>query len=700
MKKKMFALILILPLLVMFLIYGVGNNISLIVEQAPDYILLSYEDGEELLLSEGGEEDVFTLKAQVYPRSVENRLVWTCSENERGETVARVEGDRLVVFGEGLVTLTCTQQGTAVSASVRVFLIRGGDEARYLYLSDGMNAEDVPHIGEFDIEAGTLVPAKQRLEIRVLPSAAPQQVEIEFEDGRTVSAEGSAELPVEAGEHRVTVRTADGRAETEYVYRAVGRGVNVDSYEDLLLCTNRWEELKGDKNTERGGEIVVLRKNLESEANTGKPNTALFGRETENGVVCDYETLDAGTGAVLESGHLFGYDTDYYRMVNADGSPDRSVYVGIHFKNDVYGNGFTINAHELTYPSDELAGNAVPGTGDLFQGPLIFVSAGGLTVYGQDNAAFLLDGDGLVMQDVVLKNCNNVDNLSDLNFVGTVLEVAGDGVTLTDCRLSNGRTVLRSFSNEELRVRNCLLQYAREFLFKLGSNSFVRADSRITDFSDLESLDALVRDRNGAYLSDSSATVEDTYFATSGIFCIGVESHFAGEYLRTYFRNEDVNLAAISYQSRLSLAGDVRFYDWKTVEGLDSSTLISGSNHLVHFDISEVIRKVASDETRPDFCGKIICEYNGEDYVHGGIAFYGGGLNVSVLDRSEYAGYSFLPVLEVDLTDPAFGYPNPENILTLSAGYAPFRFYMYPNEGSAIMPDTPLEAPPPADAQD
>ena len=138
----------------------------------------------------------------------------------------------------------------------------------------------------------------------------------------------------------------------------------------------------------------------------------------------------------------------------------------------------------------------------------------------------------------------------------------------------------------------------------------------------------------------------------------------------------------------------MRFYDWKTIEGLDSTTLISGSNHLVKFYIRDIIQKVGTDESRPDFCGKIIREYNGKAYVHGGVAFYGGGQNVSVLDLSEYAGYSFLPTLEVDLTDPAFGYPNAENILTLSAGYGPFRFYMYPNSNAAITPDTPVEEPP------
>mgnify|MGYP002707306219 FL=1 len=692
MRKKMFALILILPLLVMFLIYGVGNNISLLIDMAPDYIRISYEDGEELLLAEGQNE--FELKAQVYPRALKNRLVWSCTPNEKGEQIAQVDGDRLIVSGEGLVTLTCVQQGTSVSASVRVFLLRDGVEARYIYVSDGINGANSPSLGVYDIENKTLVPAVQTLRIRVLPSSADQTVEIETGDGETVLAEGQYDLPVEAGEHRITIRTPGDTASTEYTYRAVEGGVNVYTYDDLLLCTNRWGELRGQKDTSRGGEVVVLRRNLESAANQEQTDTALFGRESADGVACEYETLEAGTGATLESGHLFGYDTEYYTRVNADKSSNCTIKVGIHFKNHVYGNGFTLNAHELAFPSDELAGNAVAGADDPFQGPLMFVSAGGLTVYGQDNAGFLLDGDGLIMDDIVLKNCNNVDNLSDLNFVGTVLELAGNNISLTDCKISNGRTVVRSFSNENLRVESCLLQYAREFIFKLGSNRFVRTPQSIGNFADFETFAKLVRAEDGSYLSDSSAEIINTYFATCGIFSIGVEAHFNGIYLRDYFKDPKLNLAGVSWQSRLSLKGDVRFYDWKTIEGLDSTTLISGSNHLVKFDIRDIIQKVGTDESRPDFCGKIIREYNGKAYVHGGVAFYGGGQNVSVLDLSEYAGYSFLPTLEVDLTDPAFGYPNAENILTLSAGYGPFRFYMYPNSNAAITPDTPVEEPP------
>lgn len=694
MRKKMFALILILPLLVMFLIYGVGNNISLFIDLVPDYIRMSYEDGEEILLAEGENEFDLSDKAQVYPRALKNRLVWTCSPNEKGEEIARVEDNRLIVSGEGLVTLTCTQQGTSVSASVRVFLIRDGEEARYIYISDGINTGSVSRLGTYDIVDGTLTAAKQELKIKVLPSSAEQTVEIEREDGGTERAQGSYSLPVLAGEHSVRIRALSGTAEGEYTYRAVENGVNVYSYEDLLLCTNDWEKLKGDKDTERGGEIVVLRRNLESAANQDQPDTALFGRQSDSGIVCDYETLACGTGDTLESGHLFGYDTEFYTRVNEDRSSDCTVKVGIHFKNHVYGNGFTLNAHELTYPSDELAGNAVPNSGDLFQGPLMFVSAGGLTVYGQDNAGFLLDGDGLIMDSVVLKNCNNVDNLSDLNFVGTVLELAGNGISLTNCRVSNGRTVVRSFSNEDLRIESCLLQYAREFIFKLGSNRFVRTPAGISDFSDNGRFEELVRDEDGGFLSDSSAEVINTYFATCGIFSIGVEAHFNGIYLRDYFKDPKLNLAGVSWQSRLTLKGDVRFYDWKTIEGLDSTTLISGSNHLVKFDIRDIIRKVANDESRPEFCGNIIREYQGEEYVHGGIAFYGGGQNVSTVDFSGYTGYSFLPLLEVDLTDPAFGYPNAENILTLSAGYGPFRFYMYRNTEAGITPESVVEDPP------
>ena len=126
------------------------------------------------------------------------------------------------------------------------------------------------------------------------------------------------------------------------------------------------------------------------------------------------------------------------------------------------------------------------------------------------------------------------------------------------------------------------------------------------------------------FLSDSNARIKDTFFSKSGIFCIGIDTHFSGPMLHKndFFPNIR-NLAATSYASHLTLEGDVRFYDWKKVSSLDSSTLISGLLGTA-FNISKMIEIVSVGDN-------IIRNRNEEAYVHGGIAFFGGGKNYSTI---------------------------------------------------------------------
>ena len=219
----------------------------------------------------------------------------------------------------------------------------------------------------------------------------------------------------------------------------------------------------------------------------------------------------------------------------------KKLKVGIEFKQDIYGNGFTINLHELTFPSQlhPETNKPILGLNDPFQGPLEFVSAQGVTVHGQDNIGFLVSRDHVMINNVSLKNTNNVSDLTHLDFVGTTLEIMGDNVTIINSIISNGRTTVRSFSNENLTIEKSILQYAREFILKIGSNQFIRAQNQ-------EQLYPIPYDTRGGIASDSSVIVKDTFFYTSGIFCIGIDTHFSGPLLHdgTKYANGVKDLAA------------------------------------------------------------------------------------------------------------------------------------------------------------
>jgi hypothetical protein len=164
-----------------------------------------------------------------------------------------------------------------------------------------------------------------------------------------------------------------------------------------------------------------------------------------------------------------------------------------------------------------------------------------------------------------------------------------------------------------------------------------------------------------------------------------MDTHFAGPLLySTSHHTKYTNLAATSYPSKLTLEGDVRFYDWKSVDGLDSTTLISvdtsagdGRDFSNLFDISQLIETY--NKNNPS--ANIILEKDGKLYVHGGIAYFGGGRNLSTIDISKLndeskQGFDDInkPLL-IGLDDNGLGLTS--NILVRAAGYGKFKFHMY-----------------------
>ena len=141
-------------------------------------------------------------------------------------------------------------------------------------------------------------------------------------------------------------------------------------------------------------------------------------------------------------------------------------------------------------------------------------------------------------------------------------------------------------------------------------------------------------------------TIENSVLKDSGIFCIGIDSHFSGPMLYDALeafpslKNSGFSealsswkgLSSTSYGAKVTLNGDVRMYDWKSLDNVDSSTLIEmGSEAMpslietLRFDVKQMINQL-------DNTPMVYYDEDNNQYVHGGIVFFGGGKNYGILE--------------------------------------------------------------------
>lgn len=471
--------------------------------------------------------------------------------------------------------------------------------------------------------------------------------------------------------------------------KVVKDGVNVREYDELMRATT-------DK------KVVVL----QGDIMLGKRNATL-------------DQLRSMVGAMPTD-----YDWRYYAN---RGLQRPEVMYAVEFFNDVYGNGFTINAEYIANAKDRT------GMPLLYKGPLDFVSMGTASVKAQDNVSFLVRTDGVSLDNVVLKSCldenlisNGAMDLSELNYVGTTLEINAANVQIIACRVSNGRTVTRIFgggtTNGSPIVNNfsevdveaerasvvidrCVLSNAREFILKTGSNRAVDALGNPNGGSPTESgfeavaftrADGTVYNQFENNLNDeyfvsnyliTDVTLRDSVLINSGIFAVGIEAHFAGEMLDGYHLLSPRywhNLAATSFATALRVQGDTRIYDWKKLSDVDSSTLIETTieaDAYLTLDIPAMLDKLYTQggEEFKD----IFEQLDGYKYVHCGIAAYGGGYNYACVNFDDFEGerlhdykinMSILAKGETSITSPLY---LQGTLLPAAAGKEDFRFFIY-----------------------
>lgn len=465
--------------------------------------------------------------------------------------------------------------------------------------------------------------------------------------------------------------------------RAVKEGRNVGNYEELKTVTE-------------AGHIVVLT----SDVMLGVKNdgTAM----TEDELKKDVKKF------------ITTYDKTYLE----NSGENKYVQYLIEFKKDVYGNGFEINADKFTQCKD------ATGLPKIFKGPLNFVAISSASVKGQDNVSFLVRTDDVLINNVVLKGCSDDSlleedgqfNLSQLNYVGTTLEIA-KSAKLLNSRVSNGRTVVRIFAggstmgspvvedesafnvqDEKINVHieSCVLSNAREFILKIGSNRALKQKDEVQRklrkekdneyYSPYDESNKTDKYFNDNYLIND-VTLKNSVLETSGLFSVGMETHFSGEFLLGDTITTWKDCAATSYASALRIVGDVKMLDWKNLSNVDSSTLIEvtgDANDWLSMNVAEMMKEVAKVDKK---CRDIILNVGGTEYVHGGIAFYGGGYNYSYLDLTEandetkqFGVYDVnISVLENSKDE---NIRNQGKMLPLAAGAGDFRFYLYNNKSS------------------
>ena len=480
---------------------------------------------------------------------------------------------------------------------------------------------------------------------------------------------GEITLAQGVGSEIVTFTAEFFGVKASFDVRCVYDGVNVNTYADLYTAT------KAEKAIVLGADIAF----------------------PTNVAEIKYETIHTT------------YDDTYY--ANIGKQSEATIKVLLQFKNDLYGNGYEINAHNATLGLLDATGALTSNS--IFRGPLDFVAltesgSSAASVKGQDNVCFGIY-EGVTVNNVILKAANLEKDLSELLYAGTTVEVFGDNVTIEYSRIMNGRTVLRVFGDANdankvitLNVKNCVLSGAREFILRMGSNKFVDAidDENYSPFIGGTSLNLIdikkgkADEKPANYEKDYIKTfvnVSNTVFKDAGIFAVGIDSHFAGKALHdgTTVRlsstfeglNYWKNLAKTSYGAKLTFNGEVKMYNWKKIEDIDSSSLIEINEGLLGDD--KIIAMLTLDiggliDAASE--NKAFSTIVSNGYVHAGIAFFGGGKNYGLFEdnaNTNLEGFA-VSLKDVDVDKAA---------LETAAGTEPFYFNIYDNTTSVFTPE-------------
>lgn len=712
MRKKAILLLILIPFIVS--IFAFVTSTVLIRQVESDYtdVLWNYQNTEPFILSEGKKELVAEPIGQP-PYDPENALIWESSDSSIASISSEGTGDEtkwyLNPHEPGSCTITCSNRKKGSNTPSKTFtaIVVGDDGAIIINPIQSFSQSKISstdYVGEYDMSYQEVAPgatvikeaAEVDFSLQIVGNSAITENMIEVEATPNVSVDISNKTIrfLDTGEASITFKNpyGGGVGDGHLNFTIVDEAVNVYNYDDLLMATNYSSE----------GEKVVMRTNLESLANTYNINAdgSLGSKKSSDTELFGHYDEASKSFSFADEVYKFttSYNHDFVDTWNKTqaGQGDykeasTSINAGIHVQKDFYGNGFTINLHNLAYPSksrtvtDPATGNSVTsallGADDLFRGPLVFVSLGVpqtdtgtvsaqsvkpiYALYGQDNISMYVENSTedeanhqpIILDDLNIKNCDFGTNFANLLYTGTVLEMYGDDITLRNSRLQNGRNIVRSFSSMNAVIDNCYLSNGYEFLIRAGTyeanhvdlnksityktkngeetssvGNYIKpldlnnpstltnygADSLLTfgaikgtqaaeffgdripasTYSTQDYIDATstiaeaLTNTDGFFNADgsknyySTLTINNTFFSNSGLSAICLDTMPQGSYLQNrittlfsmllgkYMPLQPDNLAFTSYPSLVSLTGDNRFFDYKSVSDLDYSSLL------------------------------------------------------------------------------------------------------------------------------
>lgn len=669
MKKKNIIILLLIPFLIAIL--GIVTINATYTMMDPDITAIEWEYGDVTPYKISN--TLYELKASGVNKgnfkvSDGNDLVWSVTNKDANDTneYAKIinENDKyyLQALQVGEVTVTCSnvkgnisRQMTGLIYDTGVILIKPIIE------SSQSNIDSKIYYGEYDWEGSNKINANIAFNISTIPHDIESQLVVSHSDNIDVDLSDEIVTINSDGPAYFTLKSNDPNIlDATYNFEVIKDGVNVYTYEDLLKCTNYSNQ----------GEVVVLRKSFESVDNAylkdeegnfiltdGKltlksNNVECFGNYNHQkktysfaGEIREFKTTF--NTSYIEQWNEFVKTNDNYSKIS-----DR-FKVGLYVQKDFYGNGYMLNLHNLTYPysSEKITdenGNIYYEpklrSDNLFRGPLPLYTLGDpngfplVQAQGQDNIGMYVKGNNIVINDVNMQNCEFDNIISHLDYVGTVIEIAGNNNVIKNSKFSNGRQVLRSFSSHNLLVKNSMLSCARNFLFTTGSNEYLKIDgNKEFEFKNLDGTiakttidDYLSKGGIGdKYLSTyltkaissndryamqnsllsiqdalnnhsdiendfkGSTIIEDCFFYKSGLSSIALETSFNGPFLYnsapSYIEEKFAqvsggsksliplfaqNTSGVSYPVELTIRGDTRFYDYKTADKIDIAGLM------------------------------------------------------------------------------------------------------------------------------
>ena len=488
MKKKNLIILLIIPFIISLLgIVTINVSINTFYGDITG-IQWEYDEVEAFELK----DTKYLLKATPLnasnaPLDSGNGLIWSCENKDVTieEPIAEIYYEKnnyyLQPNTEGEVIVTCSNLKGNIFRKMTAIIYTDGVVIITPEISGSQNNIDENiYYGQYDLVNNEKKEATFNLNVKCIPEEIIDSLSVfEKTDNIEFNTQNKKVTIKGIGQANLVLSAAGNKA--SYSFNIIENGVNVYSYEDLLNCTNKSNE----------GEIVCLRKSFESLTSYNSKttnNVELFGKQIDgkfnfiNDVyrftsTYNIEYLKQWNNFVEENGNLYS-------------KVEPIINVGLRVQKDFYGNGYTINMHNLTYPSMvtqvDNGGTIIEiptlSLTDLFRGPLPFYTLGDpnglplVTAFGQDNVGMYVDGNNITINDVNIINADLKGSMSFLNTVGTVMDVHGDNVTVKNSRLSNGKNVLRTFSTSNFTLDNSLLSNARNFLLEVGSDEFMSYD--------------------------------------------------------------------------------------------------------------------------------------------------------------------------------------------------------------------------------